>query len=264
MTSPTPDRKVLRISMHDVTPAHLNRLRRAEAVFAQAGVPAVQYLFVPDFHGKARASASVEFIAWCRQPRPFKVEWILHGYYHLEGQWIGEGSEGDSEVARDEARPLNLTEKMKATFLTANEGEFLALSAAEQRRRLRAGLEEFSKVFPGERPRGFIAPAWLFREDVLIPVLREFDLPFTENHQGIFDVPSGAFHPSPVITWATRTWLRRVGSLVVCPALAWKFRAKPDVRLAVHPHDFDHPSTVANIESVLRGLMATRAVVGAA
>src|SRR5690606_21224974 len=72
------------VSLHDVAPPHLDRLRRAEALFRKLGVARVQYLFVPDFHGKFPATRFSELLAWCREPRPFEVSWWLHGYYHLD------------------------------------------------------------------------------------------------------------------------------------------------------------------------------------
>jgi len=64
-----------------------------------------------------------------------------------------------------------------------------------------------------------------------------------------------------VITWATRTVTRRIGSRVVCPALATLWRTRPLIRVALHPHDFDYPATVANITQVLRALLRERELV---
>jgi hypothetical protein len=66
---------------------------------------------------------------------------------------------------------------------------------------------------------------------------------------------------APAITWATRSAWRRVGSRVVCPLLARRWRAHDIVRVAVHPHDLDHPATVRSIEAVLAGLRRDRQVV---
>jgi predicted deacetylase len=133
------------------------------------------------------------------------------------------------------------------------------LDPAWQRRRLEAGLEEFSHCFFGVKPAGFVAPAWLYRPELLL-LLKDFDLPFTEDHHRIYHVRKGASLPAPVITWATRTWLHKYGSLAVCPWRAWWFRDSPLLRLALHPHDFDHPETLMNIEQVLGGLRKRRAL----
>jgi len=242
----TASARYLIVSLHDVAPVHIQRLRRAEALFRALGINQVQYLFVPSFHGRYRASEYPEFLDWCRRDRPFKVDWWLHGYYHQDRP-----SERDPE-------PLSFTDRLKQRFLTAGEGEFLALDAAMQRQRLKAGLEEFSHCFQGAKPSGFVPPAWLFRPPVLLPLLKEAGLPFTEDHRHIYDVNRGILLPAPVITWATRTLLRKYGSLVVCPLRARWFNDSEVVRVALHPHDFDHRLTAQNIERVLRGLKKNR------
>jgi predicted deacetylase len=243
--------KVL-VSLHDVAPFHLERIRKAEALFAKLGVPKVQYLFVPDFHGKSPVDASPGFVAWCRGPHPFEISWWLHGYYHLD--------------RADEAAlsALSGADRLKRRFLTAGEGEFLALEAGEQRRRLEAGLARFGECFPGERPRGFVAPAWLFRPERLFPPLRALGMPFTEDHRFVYRLADETGREvtqalrSPVVTWATRTLLYKYGSLAMCPLRAWWYRREPVLRIALHPHDFDHPETVASIEGVLRRALKSR------
>lgn len=239
----------LLVSLHDVSPVHLPRLQKAEELLRAFGVTAAQYLFVPQFHGQYRASEYPGFLDWCRRERTFAVSWWLHGFHHLDGP-----------AGEEAATSLTLTDRWKRRFLTAGEGEFLALDAAEQRRRLMAGLEEFVLCFRGARPAGFVAPAWLFKPRVLLPLLRELGFPYTEDHHRIYDINRGASLPAPVITWATRTFMRKYGSLVLSPLRARWFRHAPVVRLALHPHDFDHPATVRNIEGVLRSLMRDREI----
>ena len=245
MNTPVPS---LIVSLHDVAAVHLPRLRKAESLLRSLKVDQVQYLFVPEFHGRYRASEYPEFLDWCRRERSFKVSWWLHGYYHQ-----------DRPVSPEPEVELNFAERMKRRFLTAGEGEFLTLNAAAQRRRLQAGMEEFSHCLQGIKPAGFVPPAWLFKPDVLLPVLREMNLPFTEDHHLIYDVNHGRSRPAPVITWATRTLLRKYGSLVLAPIRTLLLRKSSVVRLAMHPHDFDHPLVVRNIETVLRTLKRDRA-----
>jgi predicted deacetylase len=239
----------LLVSLHDVSPAHLQRLQKAEKLLCASGVTAAQYLFVPQFHGLYRASEHPGFLDWLRRERTFAVSWCLHGFCHLDGP-TGEKA----------AVVLTLADCLKRRFLTGGEGEFLALGAVEQRRRLMAGLEEFALCFHGARPAGFVAPAWLFKPEVLLPLLRELGFLYTEDHHRIYDVNRGVSIPAPVITWATRTFMRKYGSLVLSPLRARWFRHAPVVRLALHPHDFDHPATVRNIEGVLRSLMRDREI----
>ncbi|MDB5103403.1 MAG: hypothetical protein JWP91_1092 [Fibrobacteres bacterium] len=242
MTAPNPARKLV-ISLHDATPFHLARIRKAETVFRNLGVAKITYLLVPEYHGGYPSAESGEFISWCREARPFAVDWHLHGYHHLEaaGTAAAGGGAGDA---------------FKRKFLTAGEGEFLALDADAQRRKLIEGREVFRRCLRAD-PAGFVAPAWLFN-DSLRPILKELGFLYTEDHRHIYQVSDGTRIESPVVTWATRTVLRKYGSLIVCPALARLWAHEPVLRVAMHPFDFDHASTVANIRSVLRRVMSAR------
>lgn len=236
-----PGRRLL-ISLHDITPFHLPRIRKAEALFRDLGLGKVTYLFVPEYHGRYPSDRHPEFIDWCREPRPFEVEWHLHGFHHLEG--------------REQAIPGGTSDALKRRFLTAGEGEFLALEPADQARLLDAGLASFRRCLQLDPP-GFVAPAWLFNS-ALQPLLWERGIRFTEDHRNLYRTDSPSRLPSPVITWATRTFLRKFGSLAVCPLLARLFASAPFLRVAMHPFDFDHPSTARNIRSVLEYLMPGR------
>lgn len=253
-SSRPPDRPLrLLISLHDVTPFHLPRLRRAEALFRELGLRKVAYLFVPEYHGRYPSAEHPEFVSWCRGRRPFEVQWHLHGYRHLESpdEVAPEGAPGAGRPASD---------AFKRTFLTAGEGEFLALDEAAQRRRLEAGLAVFRACLRTE-PDAFVAPAWLFNAG-LPPLLREMGIRHTEDHRALYRTGARADGParlpSPVITWATRSFLRKYGSLVVCPVLARVFGSAPYLRVAMHPFDFDHASTTRNIRGVLERLAPGR------
>ena len=102
-----------------------------------------------------------------------------------------------------------------------------------------------------------MAPAWLFN-DHLLPLHKEKGLRHTEDQRRLYRADTGASLPSPTITWATRTVLRKYGSLAVCPLLARLFGASPYLRVAMHPFDFDHPATVRSIRSVLEYLKPGR------
>jgi uncharacterized protein len=242
------------ISLHDATPFHLDRMRKAEAVFGDLGVSKITYLLVPEYHGGYPSAASPEFIAWCRAPRPFGVDWHLHGYHHLESPPAS--GNGGAEIGAGALGGSNAGDAFKRRFLTAGEGEFLALDPDAQRRKLTAGLEVFRKCLQSD-PVGFVAPAWLFNA-ALLPLLKDLGFRYTEDHRRIYKVDAGFSLESPVITWATRTFLRKYGSLVVCPTLARLWSKVPVLRVAMHPFDFDHESTVANIRSVLKRVISGR------
>lgn len=221
----------LLLSLHDVSTFHVKRCEAAERLFADLGVPRVAYLLVPDFH--ARASAlDPAFVTWCRRPRPFDVEWVLHGFYHLEGV------DDDAPTPRAGWTPAD-----------GQEAEFKALRPEQVTRRIAAGVEVFEQVL-GVSPNGFIPPAWAWNE-ALPDALRAHGLAWYEDHTYLYDVRlQRRSVPAPVVTWATRTPVRKATSLVGTPLLNRWWRGKPLRRLAVHPYDFDHPATVASIRRV--------------
>ena len=157
---------------------------------------------------------------------------------------------------RDHERHRNEPGAPAAERPAAGEGEFLALSPEEQKRRIQAGIASFRSVL-GADPEGFVAPAWLFNAH-LAPLLKGFGIRHSEDHRRLYCTDNGASLPSPVITWATRTAIRKYGSLLVCPLLARIFGGAPYLRVAMHPFDFDHPATVRSIRAVLEYLAPGR------
>lgn len=232
----------LLVSLHDVAPFHLPRLRRAEDLCRDLGIEKITYLLIPDYHGTGAADENPEFVAWCRRERGFGVEWMLHGYSHLD--------ESPAE------RALSFGDRLRRRFLTGSEGEFIALDSPAQRERIANGLAVFRRCMQRE-PAGFVAPAWLFN-DSLFPILRDNNFRYTEDHRHVFCVTTGEALKSPVITWATRTALRKHGSIVAAPLLAHLWSEADTLRVAMHPFDFDHPETVASIRGVLSALLAER------
>jgi predicted deacetylase len=246
---------IVHISLHDVAPRHRARIERAEQLFAEWGIPKLSYLLVPDFHGDGRADLAPGFTEFCQQSRRsrgFEVDWLLHGYYHLEGGLAG---------APEEAEPgmTGIREAFDRRFMTGGEGEFLSLEQESARELVREGSAVFEAVL-GFRPNRFVPPAWLFSPGT-VTALRNEGMASFEAHRGICHLPEVRWQEVPVVTWATRTWLRRKASLLVCPALGRLWSGKPAVRLAFHPHDFDHPETVRSIARVVRHMLARRRAV---
>jgi predicted deacetylase len=229
----------LLLSVHDVTPFHLARLVRAEQFLTSLGVTRATFLLVPDFHGRWAVHEHEGFLTWCRGTHPLEIEWVLHGHFHSEAIEPAGGP-----------RPRGVRPWFDATFMTDGEGEFQRLRGAALRARLQRGVQAFERCV-ATRPRGFVAPAWLFNED-LEPALKDLGFEFTEDHGSVYDVQAGRRRRCPVITWATRTRLREYGARVVCPVQARLWTALPAIRIALHPMDFDHPGTVVSIERVLR------------
>src|SRR5262249_12848151 len=176
----------LLVSLHDVTPAHAARIELAERLLTSLGISTVAYLFVPNFHGRAPAHDDAEFVAWCRARRPYSVEWVLHGYVHRE-----------DPLDRPDASST-LTDWFARRFLTDGEGEFLSLRGRRLVQRLDAGVESV-RYAVGRPPEGFVAPAWLYNDE-LIPCLKRLDVAFAESHFHLFDLRGDRAEPAPVLT----------------------------------------------------------------
>ena len=230
------------ISLHDVTPFHRERLERAEALLAGAGVEQVTYLLVPNFHGLAPIANNSSFTHWVRRSRRFSVHWALHGYYHRE---FGPATHA-----------FSVSDQLKRLLLTDREGEFLALRGTDLQDRLTRGRAAFTAVV-GEPPVTFVAPAWLCH-DALFPCLRQHGIRYTEDHRRVYDLDQKTECRCPVITWATRTRLRRLASPLVCETLVERWRHEPAIRIALHPFDFEHDEIVRSIQRVLDAAVRTR------
>jgi predicted deacetylase len=230
----------LAFALHDVTPFHRERIDRAEALFARWGVAKATYLFIPDYHGEHPA-ATREFTAWCRRERSFAVDWFLHGYYHRECRSPHEADEVPTPSSLEPA---------------AGEAEFAAIDDAIAAVRLDRGTRMFEQCL-GHVPRGFVAPRWAFKPS-LSPLLQKRGFEWTESYGDVVHVPTGRRVPSPAITWATRTVVRKWTSLAGVPWLRVAWGRAPALRIAVHPFDFDHPQTVCSIERTVRWAIRRR------
>ncbi len=232
------------VALHDVTPVHAARLDRAEALLRTLGIGEATYLLVPRFHG-VPSDEDATFIRWCRSSRPFRIHWMLHGYLHRESR------DGIGATAQDPRGAW-----WKRRLLTGGEGEFLALQGEALRERLMQGRDVFRRCLDAD-PDGLVPPAWLAHPS-LAAALRDLGFDYTEDHHRLYQLRQAHTLQSPVITWATRTFARRVGSLVVCPALATLWQPRPLIRTAMHPLDFDYPATVASLTRLLRALLRER------
>ena len=228
-------RRVL-VTLHDVTPRHETAIDRMLALLARLAVPPVPLLVVPDFHGQWPLDRHPGFADRLRAWREAGHELVLHGYWHRE-------------LPSDSVRG-GFGDGLRRGLLTGGEGEFLALDSSATGARLDEGLAMWERAGLGAPPAGFIPPAWL-HNDALDAQLWNRGFQWTEDHAGL-RYRDGAVLPNPVISWASRDRIRRLGSRVVCPTLEFTWRAKPVVRIALHPHDLDWPALEASLVSVLR------------
>ena len=226
-----------------MTPFHRHRLERAEQLLSDLRATEVLYLLVPDYHGRAPVAEDAAFGAWCRRPRPFQVRWALHGHFH-------------QECPVDAQATAGLAARLKRRLLTDGEAEFLGLRGAALDRRLASGCEAFAAIVHA-RPTAFVAPAWLASE-ALPQALSRIGIRYTENHLRVFDLEQEMSRACPVITWSTRTALRRRLSGRLSDALVRRWRNEPALRIAIHPYDFDHPGVEACIRRTITAALDMR------
>lgn len=231
------------VSLHDVTPAHRERLERAEATLARAGVTEVAYFLVPNYHGAWPVERDADFVRWCRRDRPYAVRWVLHGHYHRE-------------FARDRGSDTGVLAAAQRRFLTEGEGEFLALRGSRLRDRLAIGCAAFGAVLDAH-PEAFVAPAWLFNDE-LPEALRAAGIRFTEDHYQVHDLHDRRSADCPAITWSARSAVRRLASRMIVPILLRRWSLHGAIRIALHPRDFDAPGVQASIVDALRVTLSQR------
>ncbi|HTK35242.1 MAG TPA: polysaccharide deacetylase family protein [Caulobacteraceae bacterium] len=234
-TRPVSRIKRLILSIHDVSPAHEDRIARLiEPIERHAGAARYAMLVVPDFHGDWPIGRYPTFQRWLRNLADAGVEMFLHGWSH-----------------RDDSVHAGAGARWKATMMTAGEGEFLGLDQAEAARRLREGRALLEDITGGPLA-GFVAPAWLYGEGALAAIAAE-GFALAEDHLKVWRPADGrVLSRSPVITYASRTPARLASSLMVSKAATLALGPLRDLRLAVHPGDADSPALMSEIDRALK------------
>lgn len=230
--------RLLLASIHDVSPRFEGEVDRLLDLLRPSVGARLAMLVVPNHWGDAPIIPGSPFAARLRAWADAGVEMFLHGFTH-----------------RDDSRHAAAAERIRARLMTANEGEFLGLSQAEAATRIGEGRALIEDVI-GRPITGFIAPAWLYGEGAL-EALRRVGVPIAEDHFRVWSPASGKqLARGPVITWASRTRLRLISSLVAAAGLR---HAPLDVlRIGVHPPDGRHPVLVRSIQKTLNFAMRDR------
>lgn len=238
---PRPRRLV--VSIHDVSPAFDAPIERlAVQLETLLGGPRFAMLVVPDHWGRAPLGRSPAF---CRRLRAYAdagVEMFLHGWLH-----------------RDTMDHADRWTALRATVMTAREGEFLGLSADEAERRMREGRDVVEQAI-GRACAGFVAPAWLYGPGAN-EAMRRVAFPLAEDHWRVWRPADDTIVArGPVVTWASRSRWRTASSLAVA-AVARAVPSGPEtVRVAVHPGDVTKTSLVDSIDRTVRTLASRRIV----
>jgi hypothetical protein len=239
---PQPRTRRLLVSIHDVGPGSAREVEVLRAHLARS-VPLdrVAMLVVPDHWGEAPIVPGSRFARRLAGWAADGAEVFAHGWYH-----------------RDTSPHRGHAARFKARHMTAGEGEFLGLGAAESERRMRDGKLLIESVI-GRPVAGFIAPAWLYGDGAMA-ALSSSGFALAEDHWRVWQPITGeTLCRGPVITWASRSRARIASSLAVARLLPPLLARAPVVRLAVHPGDTRIPALMDSIARTLDGLSRGRA-----
>jgi len=232
-----PDR-ILLASIHDVSPRFESEVERLLDVLRPHVGERLAMLVVPNHWGDAPIRPGSPFASRLRGWADAGIEIFLHGYFH-----------------RDQASHTNAADRLRASFMTAREGEFLGLSRGDAAARIAEGRALLEGVI-GRRVDGFVAPAWLYSSGAR-EALTDCAMPIAEDHLRVWSPVTGEQLASgPVITWASRTQLRLASSLAAAAAL--RHAPLKVLRVGVHPPDSRHPALLRSIEKTVRGAAAKR------
>jgi predicted deacetylase len=229
----TPEsRGLLLASIHDVSPRFEGEVSRLRDLLAPHVGDRIAMLVVPNHWGDAPIVPGSPFATRLRVWADSGAEIFLHGYFH-----------------RDLSRHDGAADRLRARYMTAGEGEFLGLPGDQAARRIAEGRSLIEDVI-GRPIDGFVAPAWLYSEGAL-EALEACGIPLAEDHFRVWSpMTCRVLARGPVITWASRTRLRLVSSVLAAAAIR---NAPLEVlRIGVHPPDCRHPAVVRSIEKTLR------------
>lgn len=232
----------LLVGVHDVTPAHEERLESVYRLLERFGVKRYALFVVPDWHGEWPIEEHPAFAERIRGLAAQGCEIVLHGYRHDEagfGRTPGQ--------------------RLRAWGRTGREAEFLVLPPVTAARRLRDGLDVMRRL--GLDPVGFVPPAWLAPSG-LADRLRELGLRCTETGRHVHDLARDRRRRIPAVRWSTRTeWRARAGAAIAAARVPME-RRRDVLRLAIHPPDVDHPVVARSLVRTLRALLRDRQPVG--
>ena len=226
------------VSLHDVAPETWPACRRLLAMLEPFGVP-VTLLVTPHFHGGRRVDEDPAFVRAVRARLGRGDEVVLHGYYHVD----------------DGPLPSSPRDWFARRVLTASEGEFAALDAAEAVRRLRAGTRLLARL--GLSPAGFVAPAWLLGDGARA-ALAATALAYTCTRDVLYALPSFEAVRAPSLVYSTRAAWRRSASRRWNRRRLVTLTDEPRLRVALHPAEAGHPGVLDDWTDLLRALALAR------
>jgi predicted deacetylase len=231
----------LLVAIHDVTPALHQECHRLWQLCAARGVAPALFV-VPNWHGVWPLEQHRTFVRWLRDCAAEGAEIFLHGERHDEA-----------------GLPRQWRDELRAAGRTAREGEFLTLSEAAASERIQRGIDLFGRL--GLSPVGFVAPAWLAREETYRAAARA-GLQVSDDARGVRLHHRAMQIDAPAVRWSARTRIRAAASAMVATArwhLHHRHQQAPVVRVSLHPADLRRPETRDSLTRELARWTAARA-----
>ncbi|MCK4807568.1 MAG: DUF2334 domain-containing protein, partial [Candidatus Aegiribacteria sp.] len=164
--------KRLHLTVHDVSPAHEDTLRKIHSALGELGAVRYSMLVVPEYHGKWSLDEFPDFCRWLQGLEENGVEIVLHGCRH-EGNTAG----------------LGTSDRIRSSLFTRGEGEFLGLDEKAAEKLLKEGRETLKRTL-GIEVSSFAAPAWLYSSGT-IAALAKTGFIFAENRWRIWSPETG-------------------------------------------------------------------------
>ena len=222
---------LLLASIHDVAPRFEREVDMLTAELEPFVGARFAMLVVPNHWGSSPVRAGTPFATRLRRWSDSGIELLLHGYYH-----------------RDDEDHRGL-DRLRAQYLTASEGEFLALPEAEAARRIANGKALIEDI-TGREINGFVAPAWLYGPGARSALVQS-GLAIAEDHWRVWAPCNGRrLARGPVITWASRTKPRLASSLLAAAVLR-RLAPQRVLRIGVHPGDTGSPAILRSVRTTL-------------
>jgi predicted deacetylase len=229
------------VSLHDVAPDTWPACARLLELVEPFGAP-VTLLVTPHFHGRCRIDEDPAFVRALRRRVARGDEIALHGYFHLD----------------DGTPPATVGDWFRRRVITASEGEFAAIGAADARRRLADGTRLLARQ--GLSAKGFVAPAWLLGGGART-ALTETSLAYTSTRDELYALPSFEAVRAPSLVYSTRASWRRAASRHWNRRRLARLAAEPRVRVALHPADAAYPEVLQEWTDLLGALARARQAV---
>ncbi len=215
------------IELHDVAPATWPACAKVLAALDALGAANLTLLVVPRLHGDGAMEAVPAFVRALDARLLRGDELVLHGYFHRD----------------DQPPPRTPGEFVRRRLLTRSEGEFAALDEPTAASRLDRGAAAFAAA--GWPLYGFVPPAWLLGKAARQAVARSrHPFEYVALRRGLYRLPSWRFERSANLVYSPdRAWRRAMSRVLIGRELR-RARARPMLRLSIHPQDAAEPEVI--------------------